>query len=387
MKYNKLYDEQQNFYQDILDKKTNIPHVTKTEDTDKVWFTYEPQYFTISGEDLYYYFTDVNGNPYIVFYDYMSYPIYSEIKCLNDNNIKFKVVTPTQKDIYGNYKKLTVISYTDEELEIYNTYGSGSTKWNDVKNSYKDKTYTFAIKWYNGDEFGRIGYDDYWAHYDTSIIVSDNYLDGCTNIGEGAFYGTNIEYINIPDTIRWVNNRAFSDCQNLKEFLPSKNSQLEQLSCEAFLGCTNLEKIFIPKMVSKIGYGISPNDISSDDDYDYREIHGANILSYCPNLTQIIVDNENPIYNDGNGSNCIIETATNKLICGCKNTIIPNTVNEIDKYAFCGSDLTSITIPSSVTQIGSNAFKECSFTKDSFINHSSLDAEANNYWGAEIIEI
>ena len=58
-----------------------------------------------------------------------------------------------------------------------------------------------------------------------------------------------------------------------------------------------------------------------------------------------------------NNSNAIIHTATNKLISGCQNTVIPNTVTSIANSAFwlCHG-LTSVTIPDAVTSIGTNAF-------------------------------
>ena len=68
----------------------------------------------------------------------------------------------------------------------------------------------------------------------------------------------------------------------------------------------------------------------------------------------------NTVYDSRNNCNAIIEKATNKLVVGCKNTIIPSTVTSIDSYAFydCTS-LTSITIPNSVMSIASYAFLGC----------------------------
>lgn len=51
------------------------------------------------------------------------------------------------------------------------------------------------------------------------------------------------------------------------------------------------------------------------------------------------------------------------------------------------TSLTSITIPNSVKHIGTTAFYNCAFTKDNFINNSTLDAEKNNYWGARVGDI
>ena len=74
----------------------------------------------------------------------------------------------------------------------------------------------------------------------------------------------------------------------------------------------------------------------------------------------MVVENGNTKYDSRNNCNAIIETATNTLISGCKNTIIPNSVTSIGSHAFyrC-TGLTSVTIPNSVTTIGNYAFYGC----------------------------
>ncbi len=82
-------------------------------------------------------------------------------------------------------------------------------------------------------------------------------------------------------------------------------------------------------------------------------------FSYCPSVTTIVIDRNNPIYDSRDGCNAIIETATNTLIVGCKNTFIPSSVTTIGPGSFCGSGLTSFTIPNNVTSIESYAFYNC----------------------------
>ena len=75
----------------------------------------------------------------------------------------------------------------------------------------------------------------------------------------------------------------------------------------------------------------------------------------------IKVDAGNTKYDSRNNCNAIIETASNTLIAGCKNTIIPNSVTRIGGYAFSGcTGLTSVTIPNSLTSIGYHMFANCS---------------------------
>ena len=77
-------------------------------------------------------------------------------------------------------------------------------------------------------------------------------------------------------------------------------------------------------------------------------------------MTTISVESGNTVYDSRNNCNAIVESATNTLMFGCKNTIIPNSVTSIGERAFEDCDgLTSITIPNSVTSIGEGAFYSC----------------------------
>ena len=107
----------------------------------------------------------------------------------------------------------------------------------------------------------------------------------------------------------------------------------------AFFGCSDLTSITIPNSVTNIG---------------------QKVFSYCTGLTSIIVESGNTVYDSRDNCNALIETSTNTLIAGCKNTTIPNSVTSIGSYAFIGNaSLTSITIPNSVTSIGDYAFRGC----------------------------
>ena len=100
---------------------------------------------------------------------------------------------------------------------------------------------------------------------------------------------------------------------------------------DAFAGCFGLTRIEIPNSIKNIGVGA---------------------FKACPSLINIVVEIGNSIYYSPNNCNAIIEIASNTLVAGCKNTIIPNSVTSIGDWAFYHSGLTSIDIPDNVTSIG-----------------------------------
>ena len=119
----------------------------------------------------------------------------------------------------------------------------------------------------------------------------------------------------------------------------------------AFSGETGISTLTIPSSVLSIG---------------------NSAFAGCSGLTSISVDPSNTVYDSRNNCNAIIETATNTLICGCQNTIIPNSVTSIGSFAFKGcTGLTTVTIPSSVTSIGSNAFWGC--TSLTTVNYNAIN--------------
>ena len=105
-----------------------------------------------------------------------------------------------------------------------------------------------------------------------------------------------------------------------------------------FADCQNMTSVTIPSSVTSI---VGP------------------VFRACSGLESITVAIGNTTYKSE--GNCLIQISNNTLIAGCKNSVIPTSVESIGEYAFYGcSGLTSVTIPTSVESIGERAFSGCS---------------------------
>lgn len=176
-----------------------------------------------------------------------------------------------------------------------------------------------------------------WNSY-SSYVKTVTISEGVTSIGDYAFtWCSGLTSINIPNSVTSIGNAAFYTRSRLTSItIPNNVTNIGEYACS---GCSALTSITIPKSVTSIGYSA---------------------FSGCSGLTSIKVDEENKTYDSRENCNAIINSSTNELIAGCRNTIIPNSVTNIGDWAFYDClGLTSITIPYNVTSIGNYAFRNC----------------------------
>ena len=179
------------------------------------------------------------------------------------------------------------------------------------------------------------------------------FLCACLFTGISAFAADEINdvYYNLSDSTAEVtavpNSGTYKGDIVIPESFTYDGEQytVTAIAASAFSGCKNVTSVSIPASVTSIG---------------------DNAFSGCEKLSAITLPakletiGKQAFYSSPSNCNAIVQNATNLLILGCKNTVIPASVTSIGSGAFAGSsELTAITIPSGVTQIAKDAFTGC----------------------------
>lgn len=198
------------------------------------------------------------------------------------------------------------------------------------------------------------------------LMYNNQYVVG---ILDGAFDKAEYAYtICLPHTIRTIETAAFSKCKVLQNVVVDpRNDYYESVE-----GC--LVEIETKTLLVGGANAIIPEGIVNIAENAYRnhigvtyiklpasvKSIGKNAFDGCLNLLLIEVDADNEVYYSED--NCLLEQATNTLVLGCRNSIIPEGTTIIGEGAFGGCELiTEIVIPNTITTIMPGAFSGCMF--------------------------
>ena len=259
----------------------------------------------------------------------------------------------------GNYKLWdTFLAVNPEGIEIAYTVIDATKKLVEVEDyrALRDDPSTYRALDKNTE--GHVTIPDYVNGYKVTEIGTEAFME-CTKITS----------VRLPNSITTISHEAFSSCVNLTSI--NMPAALQVIERWAFWDCHNLTSLNIPKGVTAIGKeafrGCSglgdlmlPSTLETLDE-------GAFIS--CSGLGTLCVEAGNPYYDTRDDCNALIHTATNTIILGSKNTVIPTSVNQIGAKAFAGiKDLTEINIPAWITDIGEGAYQNCSNVKRVILN-------------------
>lgn len=197
-----------------------------------------------------------------------------------------------------------------------------------------------------------------WADYRSSITMI-TIEDGVTNVGGYSFSGcSEVTSVSIPTSVTYIGRNAFSGCTKLTNIIIPNSvtaigdfafedcsglislvipDSVTTLSQHAFSGCSSLIHVTVPASVTKLGMGVfsgcsrlsSAGPIGGEYDFEYgwtstipeNAFHGSQLTSIS----------------------------------------IQDSVTEIGSYAFaCCSNLEKVTIPANVQKLGNNIYEPSS---------------------------
>lgn len=224
----------------------------------------------------------------------------------------------------------------------------------------------------------------------TSIVIPE----GVIEIERYAFSClSNVRSLVLPDSILFIDKGAFADMENILNITLGKNNpvyhctnnclietatktliyggkfrdiptdgSVTSIGAYAYVDCRGVRRLHIPDFITSVGSWSFKNCRNVTDLYipDGLIPESHSFYDTLERVESINVGKNNRVYHaDGN---CLIETASKKLILGCNNSRIPadgsvETILHMAFYRCMG--LKEIDVPESVTEIGQAAFFQC----------------------------
>ena len=396
-------------------------------------YDYYVSYDEDSGDILgyYYYYSDCNGSitiPSNVTYNGITYDVVGILSNAFDNCLVTSIaipntITSVSESAFKKYKGSLII-HCPLSFE-YTGYDDG----------YE---YTYTIRPFAGSSFSSVTIGNEittipdQAFYNCSNLSSIFFPNSLSSIGSSAFSGcSKISSLILPSSLTGIGAYAFHNCSNLA-IIDINATSLSSIGNDAFKNCSNLQTVNLNSISSwmncSLGNANSSPFCNGADLYIADEekttisipIATTAIPSYsfygCKNITSVTIPALVNSIGEGAFSNCLSLAAINVnssnnnfaseddvlynanksklLICpGAKSGAlsIPSSVVSINQYACSGCvNLSSVTIPSSVTSIGGSAFSNVSgklmvncvipnFYHDQWISYSSLPFYNSNF--------
>ena len=323
----------------------------------------------------------------------------------------------------------TMTCYTDELEGSYST-GAVTFERNQIKTVNTNKVTEWVPKtiqlpneiWYTSTDGEPVEYTVSTAT--GNEIVSNTYADGrgvirfasdVTVIDEMAFYGkTTLSSVTLPEKVDKIGNFAFYNCSYLQDV--QMGDKVRYLGREAFVCCSfpqihlsenlraigsyafaynpYLEEIHIPESVTSLGYlggtayyfydnnfaGCTSlrkftGKFATEDGLCLRYGNGAGETFA---LVSVALGGISGTFRVPDGVTYIVASAFEHApITG----VDLNEVTSIDPYAFSGSSLQSVTIPSTVKFIDDFAFANCHSMTDMWFESDELPRVLNGAFG------
>ena len=234
---------------------------------------------------------------------------------------------------------------------------------------------------------------DRYAFFGCKKLASIRWSENLQSIGSGSFENcTSLENISFSKNINSLGSDAFSGCSSLENVILSDS--ITTIDAGAFSACSALKSIKLPSKLKTLGYNFISGTLVStltipagltkcnySYGYSYSDVWGP--LHGAKNLTELILADGMEKIPDRLAQFSPYETTHLTSVS------IPDSVTSIGSYSFANcTALGELTIPDSVTSIAGNAFSGCKNLVIKSIAGSAAHAYAktNNIPFQEVIQ-
>ena len=188
--------------------------------------------------------------------------------------------------------------------------------------------------------------------FESCWITSVSIPNGVTSIGPMAFSRSRLHSITIPNSVTNIGPRAFQSCPGLTSVtIPDSVTRIES---GAFHYCSNLTNVIIPASC---------------------HLYGQNIFFGCTKMPSAFIGEVARYDTLSDNKDNVIITGFHMNYIGAlsiTNTLYGHPITGIGKEAFRNhANLTSVSLPCSVTNIEPHAFKNCT-------SLTRIDVDSNN---------
>lgn len=205
------------------------------------------------------------------------------------------------------------------------------------------------------DTFSPYIYHHYYDSEKDKIVITFN--GNLNEIRDNAFNGSDITSIELPQSLRIIEENVFYQCKDLTSI--SIPGSVTNIGYNAFYECTSLQTVNFEEGDAELNIGCG-----------YTSILESLLGPFYYSPLKSITLNREMVYKDGYGNNLTatdidegifsIEKGTYAGVNAIVTSLtIGGKVKTLSNYMFAGLGIESLVIPGNVTKIGNNVFEYC----------------------------